>query len=354
MNDITLLRESGPDAPALTTAVRHTARAALLEEIYRSATARGRLPSRKMGRRIGAGLTVAAVAWGAAVVITRPDPMTAPSGGMRLVAVEEITFPLSLDPVPPGMTPRFSGEAGSAEAIAGYISADGENRFDIVLTPEEPTWLDYDSESLDVAEIGTVTVGGAVADFVRGSIVNLCDESGCRDRPFADLVWERAPGEWVLLQGQSAYGAVAAAVAVAESLVERPQPINLQVGLAPAGWSVVDWHESSGAMSLANDADANEFLHVQCMPPFPSGSGVDNGSAAQRIESVTAIDPAVSTDINGLPAEIVHARDYMDEATRFWLVAWELPDGTVCSVTAPEEFTQDDVLTIAEKVTYTS
>ena len=33
MNDITLLREAGPEAPALTTAVRHAARAALLAEI---------------------------------------------------------------------------------------------------------------------------------------------------------------------------------------------------------------------------------------------------------------------------------------------------------------------------------
>ena len=54
MNDITLLREAGPERPA---AARppcgHAARAALLDEIDRSATARGRfrarLPSRKAG-----------------------------------------------------------------------------------------------------------------------------------------------------------------------------------------------------------------------------------------------------------------------------------------------------------------
>jgi hypothetical protein len=50
---------------------------------------------------------------------------------------------------------------------------------------------------------------------------------------------------------------------------------------------------------------------------------------------------------------VVHASDYMDTETRFWLAAWELPDGTLCTVHAPEEFTQADVLAIAEGVTYT-
>jgi hypothetical protein len=43
----------------------------------------------------------------------------------------------------------------------------------------------------------------------------------------------------------------------------------------------------------------------------------------------------------------------MDAELRFWLVAWELPDGTLCTVHTPEEFTSDDVLAIAEGVTYT-
>ena len=38
----------------------------------------------------------------------------------------------------------------------------------------------------------------------------------------------------------------------------------------------------------------------------------------------------------------------MDADLRFWLVAWELPDGTLCSVQTPDDFTRDDVLAIAE------
>ena len=43
----------------------------------------------------------------------------------------------------------------------------------------------------------------------------------------------------------------------------------------------------------------------------------------------------------------------MDAGVRFWLLAWQLDDGTLVTVTAPEDFSQDDVLAIAEQVTYT-
>jgi hypothetical protein len=179
----------------------------------------------------------------------------------------------------------------------------------------------------------------------------VCDETGCRDRAFADLVWQRGPGQWVTLSGEGAYGDLARVVTVGESLVDRPQPVNLQVGLAPAGWSVTDWHNGTD-LSLRNDADPDQWLGVQCLPPFPSGSGVDNGSVDQRIESVTAIEPVISTTVGGRPARLVHAHDYMDVDMRFWLLAWELADGTLCTVHAPEEFTRDDVLAIAAQVTY--
>ena len=80
---------------------------------------------------------------------------------------------------------------------------------------------------------------------------------------------------------------------------------------------------------------------------------MDNGSVEGRIAAVTALDPPVETTVGGQPAQVVRAADYMDADLRFWLVAWELPDGTLCSVQTPDEFTQGDVLAIAEGVTYT-
>ncbi|RBY93631.1 hypothetical protein DQ237_16765 [Blastococcus sp. TF02-8] len=358
MNELTLLRDAGPEAPPLTPAARSAARAALLTEIEGPAPRRSRRPSRTSVFRGGIAVATAAAAWIAAVALTGPetaDGSRAEPRGLSLVATEEITFPLSLDPEPPGMTPSFTGSAGSTEAIAGYTSPDGIG-FTVYLSPEEPLWAADQFQPSDVTGRGTTTVGGVDAQYVVGATQRTCTQANVcfDDLPFAQLVWERAPGQWVDLYGEGSYGDLAALAAVGGSLVDRPQPIRLQVGLAPAGWSVLDWHESSGAVTFIDDQDPSRVLGVQCMPEAPSGVyEMDNGSVEQRIAAVTAIDPAAATEIGGAPAQIVHARDDVDPTIRFWLVAWELPDATVCTVTTPEEFSPADVLAIAGGVAYT-
>lgn len=357
MNDLTLLRDAGPEAAPLSMAARSAARAALLAEIEGAAMRTA--PRRRIrigwtaALRVGVAVVTAAAAWATAVVVTgsgTPDRAGDGPGGMTLVAVDEITFPLSLDPAPAGLTPSFTGSAGNPEAVAGYTAADGTG-FAIYLSPAEMP----PGDDPNVTDSGSVAVAGVPARWTTGvsretcTIANVCFD----ELPFASLSWERAPGQWVRLSGDGDHGDVAALVAVGESLVDRPQPINLQVGLAPAGWSVVDWHESSGAIGVASDADPSQVLSVQCMPEAPAGAHqMDNGSVAERVASVTALDPPVVTTVDGRPATVVHASDYMDGELRFWLVAWELADGMLCTVQTPESFSQADVVAIAEGVTY--
>ena len=357
MNDLQLLRDAGPQAAPLSTATRSAARAALLAEIegagMRAAPRRGIRLGRTAALRTGVAVATAAAAWAGAVAVSGPGaPVLAPDepAGMTLVAVDEITFPLSLDPVPAGMTPSFTGSAGDPEAIAGYSSADGTG-FAIQLSPTEP----LPGVNPYATDSGTVAVAGATASYLSGTTPQLCTLANVcfEDLPFAELIWERAPGQWIRLSGDGAHGEPAALVALGESLVDRPQPISLQVGLAPAGWSVVDWHESSGAIGVASDEDPARAFAVQCMPEAPAGATeMDNGSVEERVAAVTALDPPVTTTVGGQPAQVVRAADHMDADLRFWLVAWELPDGTLCSVQTPDEFTRDDVLAIAEGVTY--
>ena len=81
---------------------------------------RGRT-GRKALVRISAAVIAVAAAWTTAVVATSSDrtattdntaapsdPVQTPADGIRLVAAEEVTFPLSLDPAPEGLTPTFS------------------------------------------------------------------------------------------------------------------------------------------------------------------------------------------------------------------------------------------------------
>jgi hypothetical protein len=354
MNDLQLLRDAGPGAAPLSPSARSAARAALLAEIEGAAMRAAPRRRVRVGRtavlRTAVAAATAAAAWAGAVAFTGPEVADPGPAGMTLVAVDETTFPLSLDPVPAGMTPSFTGSAGDPEAIAGYTSPDGTG-FSIHLSPTELPPAD----DPDVTDSGTVAVAGAEARWTSGVLPEVCTVANVcfEDLPFAEVIWERAPGQWVSLSGDGAHGDVAALVALGESLLDRPQPITLQVGLAPAGWSVVDWHESSGVIGVASDEDPTLALTVQCMPEAPEGANeMDNGSVDNRIDSVVAIDPAVSTTVAGRPARIVLAHDYMDADQRFWLVAWELPDGTLCSVQTPEDFTRNDVLAIADGVTY--
>ena len=160
---------------------------------------------RYRGRRIGVGITVAAVAWTAAVVIAAPHEPGNPPGSVTLVAFDVPTLPLSLDPVPAGMRPAFSGDGGSS-SFADYRSVDGENRFTIGLDEDEPEWLQDEYESYDIAETDEVSVGDTEAQFVRGSYDYYCEDglTVCERRSFADLVLERQDDQWVSLRGEGA------------------------------------------------------------------------------------------------------------------------------------------------------
>ena len=55
-------------------------------------------------------------------------------------------------------------------------------------------------------------------------------------------------------------------IEVAESLVDRPQPATLRVGLAPAGWSVQSY-KMGRVLTLVNDAYEQQTLTVHI--PLP-------------------------------------------------------------------------------------
>jgi hypothetical protein len=357
MNDLTLLREAGPDAPLLSPAARSAARAALLAEIDGPVRRRSRRIGRKAVIRVGLAAVTAAAAWAGAVAITGPDaPGSAPGStppaptGITLVATQEITFPLSLDPAPQGLDPVFTGGPGwgTPGDIAGYQGADGTG-FSIYLQPDEPTWAFDQYDGYDVSDSGTTTVGGTEARYVTGKMGRTCTvPTTCFDElPFAGLVWQRAPGKWVYIAGTNAYGNLAAVVAVADSLVDRPQRVDLQVGLAPAGWSAVQWHNSNDVV-FANDADPSQMLMAQVQ-----AVGTDDDPIGHRIAMVTPTDPVVSTEVHGRPAELVRGIDRQGGGDPYWMLAWQLPTGELVTVDAPAEFSEADVLAIARGVTYT-
>jgi hypothetical protein len=336
MNEITLLRDAGPEAPPLRPAALQSARAALLDEIAASRTVRGRLLTRRVALRLGVGVTVAATAWTAAVVIAAPDEVGPPPGSVTLVAFDPPAFPLALDPVPAGLTPSFSGDPGNV-LHAGYGSADGADRVSLDVTPDEPDLADPSDEQ-------DVTVRGRDAEVVTENVVSGTEDGGSEVHPQVAVLVEWSEDQWVKLTGGGRYDDRDRLLAVARTIVDRPQRVPLQVHLAPAGWSVLAYKDDR-ILTLVNDAYERQtvdvFLPEQAIP------------AHRLLHELMGppVAPVVDVELNGRPAQLVRitARDAADVG---WYLQARFADGTTFVVQAPQAFTQEQVLQFAAQVTY--
>jgi hypothetical protein len=312
---------------------------------------RRRRPARRTALRMSAVVLAVAAAWTTAVVIApaeRPsgelaapsESPVAPDGGIKLVAAEQVAFPLSLEPTPEGLTPTFSRAGGTLPYeeqplvyTADYFNAATGDRLLINLFPEDPrTWADS-GWSLEGDAAGTATVHGTAAELLRGN-------------GFTSLIWERPDGQWVRLLGEDAYAETTALVAAAESLVDRPQTTNIQFTLAPAGWSV-SGYEDSRSLDLTNDADPEQTLRLSVYNPGP-GTTIDT-----LIDGTTFLaSPAEPVTIQGRPGWLAVANGdvgYPD----YWYTVGQLPEGQLFLLLAPLALTQEQVLQIADEVTYT-
>jgi hypothetical protein len=348
---------------------------------------RRRRPGGRALLRTGVAVLAVAAAWTTAVLVTpsdrpsTPDPGVAapaettgvPSGpvevdGMTLVAVDRVTFPFSLDPVPEGLTPSF-GRAGGPTPFgdsfpvtwsARYRADDGagfgfstsheDPRVEWEFEHELPQWTYANAE---VTGTGKVDVDGTTADFVSGAY----DRPLCRYEPstpvqtnepdevctstFTDLFWERPDGQWMWLRGEDGYAAAQTLVDIAESIVDRPQPVDLQLGLAPAGWTLNGYDE--GHIAFVNSADPGQRLAVGLLELW-RGETVENA-----FQGMYDGDEHWVT-VNDRPAKIVLVpQGDFDE----WFLAAELDGGALFMVQVPESFTQEQLVEIAEQVTYT-
>ena len=346
MNTVQLLREAGPEGPALTSETRNAARAALLAEIdHRNGTAMpraARLPSRKARWRLGMGAVAVAASWAAAVVIAAPEELGPMPDSVRLVASEPIVFPLSLEPTPAGWSaPRFDADPGLLRA--SFAGVDGEHAASVLVDEVEPEFSDVSSEE-------EVTVDGREGVLVT-TTSDVCDTGpdgaeACELRDEVRLVFERRDGQWVTVSGPTDPDEL---VGIAESLVDRPQRVPLQVALAPEGWSVQSFKDDR-ILTLVDDDNEQHSLSVHL--PLPEVVL----PAAQVRESVMGpIGPQLDVTVNGRPAQLVRVdRAMVVEGDRVegWFLQAQFADGTTFVVQAPESFTQEQVLRMAEAVVH--
>ena len=355
-----------------------------------------RRPTRKVLIRVGAGVLAVAAAWTTAVVAHDPageqPPVVAipapslppadlpidPAGGLTLTAAEAVTFPYSLDPAPDDLTPYLT-RAGGLESFgtvdpvayrALYRSAD-DLGFSFSIAARDPRLprpgtfeaSPYTAEEID--ERGTTSVGGRPADYVRATF----DEPDCRYAPstptqeeepqevcstaYAELFWQRDDGQWVAMYGQGdRYGDESALVAVAASIVDRPQPVQLQFGLSPEGWAV-SGYESLSYLQLVDAANTTSLTERISVSLQERWRGYDNPDDV--LQGMTDGVPE-RVSVNGLPAELGSEPDHFADVAagrRMWnLSAQFADDGPLFLLQAPDTLTREDVLAMAEGLSY--
>jgi hypothetical protein len=365
-----------------------------------------RRPGRKAVLRMGVAVLAVAAAGVTAVVATTPnqDPTAAPEspstqteappgwtpteapvdppGGLTLVATETITFPYSLDPQPAGLTPLLSMSGGISpfgpEPVAWtatYRSNDDPG-FAFTVASEDlrdseaAGRLPSDYAPEEVLETGSVSVNGAEADFVRGNYESTdCDyvpstpaqadepKKVCSDS-FAGLTWQRPDGQWIYLWGEGdTYSQVATLTSVARTIVDRPQPVPLQVRLSPQGWSV-SAYEDNLHLTLISDTDPSisNRISVSLQERWRGYA-----SPGDVLQGMTKGNPVEDVTVKGQPAELVSVPDQFtgpgfqgrEEPRRMWNLAAHFPDGPVFLLQAPDTLTREDVLAIAEQLAYT-
>ena len=397
-----VLRTEGTDSATADVPASVIAARQLVSDAHEARTAprsrrRGR-PGRRVVVVAGAAALVVAAAWTTAVGTAperdrppdaSPPPSTAvpvpaqtppptegpldPPGGLALVAAQAITFPWSLDPAPTGLAVQLTQVGGPTPFgdeplgwLAEYRSADDPGFTFTVSATDPRIEQPGNSSSLPsgVVEAGTTTVAGTPADFRR----SVHEEPDCEPVPgplnrseppvevcsdtLGELVWHRPDGRWLQVWGEGGrYSQVDALVALAESVVERPQPVPVQVGLAPEGWSVASY-ESGSNITLADDAGPSfrNQVHVSMWGRWETDYQVPG-----YLQYLTYGEPVEQVTVQGLPAELASVPDPSadpGEDVRMWYVMGQVPDGPVFLLEAPDTLSREDVLAIAGQVTY--
>ena len=108
--------------------------------------------------------------------------------------------------------------------------------------------------------------------------------------------------------GDGRYRAADRLLAVADSIVDQPQPATLRMGLAPAGWSV-DFFKMGRVLTLVNDPYEQQTLTVHL--PLPE----DVVPPEQLLDKLMSpVGPVIPVTVQGRPAYLVRIDSgYLDQ-----------------------------------------
>jgi len=319
MNDLTLLRDHGPDAEPANGAVLAHARSELTAEINRAG--QPRITLRRTGVRVVGVLAAACVALLAIVLVTdRTGSHRTPRSGLSLVAFQVPAFPYSLRPRPAELKPPSFDGARGGRLMAHYRATDGDSRLHLIASSTPP---DRPQSSQDVRTAHDTTFQDHPALLIT-----------TRGTPDVELSWELSPGHWIDVVGDGRFGTEAQVRAMAALVVAEPQPVRLQLHLAPDGW-VLDTFKDGTIVTLADPRQAGRTLSVS----------LKDSLAVDYVHQVMGGHDPQRVSVNGHSADLV-------KTAQGW--ALQAPLGKKAfDLQAPADLTAQQVVQLAQSVSLT-
>ena len=327
MTDLELLDACGPAPAELRSVVLDRARLELLDEAAhepRRETRRlARFRSSVSRRRfVSAGLVAAALV-GAAVLLPSTLGLNS-SSAIALAPADPLSFPLTPETIPPGLSDTVF-ELGSGFKAVRYLGSDGDRLSVTTDVKSEEFWsIPDDHRAVDIA--------GSEGVLFRGEALHGTPTG----TPSVSVVWQDADGAWTRVTGEGTYADATRVESFAESLRAQPQPVDLSLRVAPQGWSV----------------DAYKDDRVLTMSPDGGPTGVD---LTVSVVDAPSRDFGSDYGAQDLTTARVHGRDaQIGKTAEGWIILAETPNGRWYSVSAPKTFTREQVIKVANGVSYTA
>ncbi len=315
MNDLDMLNRLGPKPTAPSAAAMGAARARL-----DAATAQAPVAERRSRR-----LPLLSAAAAAAIGLAVAPALVGSDGSIALAAVDPMTFPLTSTAIPRDLgDPVFERDSNFTAARYGPAL----NGVTIVTDVDDKDhWSIPDSAS-------TVEVDGHQGTVFGRTVFNGTPDSA----PSVTIIWQTDDRDWTAVTGSGDYADDQRVEAIAESLQEEPQPVDLALSVAPSGWSVLSYKEDRILTLGSSDEAGGSYLTVALVQRV-SANLAEYG--AQDVETLR---------INGAPAQL--GRQAADAGDPTWILEAQASSEQPFSVQAPAVLTRDQVIQIAEGVTY--
>jgi hypothetical protein len=317
MTDLESIDRLGPAPTPLSETALCAARARLDSAITQAHSSTQRRPRRR--------LPLLAAAAAAAVGLAVAPALVGSDNSIALAAVDPMTFPWTPSAVPTGLgEPEFEKDSNFIAARYG----DQLNGISITTdVAEEDSW--------------TIPAGARSAD-VDGDEAKVYERTVYNGDPEGAnavmVVWKDDAHDWTAVTGSGQYADGDRMVAFAEAMRDQPQRVDLSLSVAPVGWTVAAY-KADRILTLSESGEPDENDLTVAL----------TDRVARSLSAYGAEDESAVT-VNGRPALL--GRQASDAGGFRWILEANTASGHSFALQAPDGLTRDQVIAVAEGVTY--